>query len=334
MTWMILRVNKKNFCALLCLILVAPQYAHGDSTAYSECVLDTVEKSGDEMTATEIKAFCSAQTTKEEGVVEARLEKDKKNTLAPFTVMSHRPNYVLLGAYNDKGYNAEPFREASGDPDVELDDTEAQFQLSLKVPLGLNLFNRNLDVFAAYTVRSFWQVYNDEESAPFRETNHEPEIWLQAYPGWELLGFKNSIVQLGINHQSNGRNDPLSRSWNRVFANFVLEKDNLVLGFKPWARISEDDEDDDNPDITDFMGHFELRGVYKWNEHVFSLMSRNNLESGFEEGAFEAGWSFPLGKWPFLKGYVQYFNGYGESMIDYDQKVNRIGVGLLLTDYL
>lgn len=82
------------------------------------------------------------------------------------------------------------------------------------------------------------------------------------------------------------------------------------------------------------MGYFELRDAYKWNDHVFSIMSRNNLESGFDEGAFEAGWSFPLGNWPYLKGYVQYFTGYGESLIDYDKKVNRIGLGIILTDFL
>lgn len=77
-----------------------------------------------------------------------------------------------------KGYSNEEFVEAFGE--AELDDTEAQFQLSLKTPFGINLFNMNIDVYGAYSVRSFWQVCNDQESAPFRETNHEPEIWLQA----------------------------------------------------------------------------------------------------------------------------------------------------------
>lgn len=63
-------------------------------------------------------------------------------------------------------------------------------------------------------------------------------------------------------------------------------------------------------------------------------MSRNNLESGFSRGAFEMSWSFPLWKYPFVRGYVQYFNGYGESMIDYDHHVNRLGIGFSLTDWL
>jgi len=106
------------------------------------------------------------------------------------------------------------------------------------------------------------------------------------------------------------------------------------FGFKPWFRISEDAVDDDNPDITDYLGHYELRAAYKWGGHVFSAMSRNNLESGFDKGAVELGWSFPLGKYPYLKGYLQYFRGYGESLIDYNEHVNRIGIGVSLADWL
>ncbi|MBW1838234.1 MAG: phospholipase A, partial [Deltaproteobacteria bacterium] len=70
------------------------------------------------------------------------------------------------------------------------------------------------------------------------------------------------------------------------------------------------------------------------NRHTFSLMLRNNLESGFKRGAVEAGWSFPLWKYKYFKGYMQYFSGYGESMIDYNRYVNRIGIGILLSDFL
>jgi phospholipase A1 len=92
--------------------------------------------------------------------------------------------------------------------------------------------------------------------------------------------------------------------------------------------------DDDNRDIADYPGHRELRGACKWGEHGFSAMSRNNLESGCSEGAVELGWSLPLGDYRYIKGYVQYFNGYGESLIDYNRQTNRIGLGFVLTDWL
>ena len=307
----------------------------------SNCLSEKMEQASDSTTMGELRAQCKSQMEEDSSTGQTietppatkRLRADEENALQPFTLMSHKPNYFLAGAYNSDGYSAEYFQEQFDDPSIEFKDVEAQFQISLKVPLGLDVFN-TFDIYAAYTNRSFWQVYSSGISAPFRETNHEPEAWLQFTPGWEIFGFKNIANAVGFVHQSNGRSGVLSRSWNRIYANFVFARGNFAFGFKPWIRISEDAEDDDNPDITDYLGHYELRAGYKWNDHVFSAMTRNNLESGFDQGAVELGWSFPLGSYPYVKGYIQYFRGYGESLIDYNQHVNRIGIGIALTDFL
>jgi phospholipase A1 len=312
------------------------------------CLLDAMTVADDGVTIGELKASCrervlvgdqgpgqtAAEQPNQASAVDQRLAVDQRNTLAPFTLMAHKPNYILVASYNASGINPDPFREQFDDPDLELDSTEAKFQISLKFPLLTGLWGDRADVFAAYTNRSFWQVYNSDISSPFRETNHEPEIWLQLRSDWQVLGFTNRVNQLGFVHQSNGRGGVLSRSWNRLYANFIFERNNWVVGFKPWYRLPESDEEDDNPDITDFLGHTELRGAYKCGRSTFSLMLRNNIESGFEKGATELSWSFPIFDYPYVKGYVQYFNGYGESMIDYNQHSNSIGFGFLLTDWL
>ena len=131
----------------------------------------------------------------------------------PFTIMAHKPNYFLLGTYNHYGYSTEYYQDYLNDPSDEFDESEVQFQISLKVPLWVDLAD-SFDIFAGYTNRSFWQFYNAELSRPFRETNHEPELWARFSPGWEVLGFTNSVNDVGIVHQSNGRAEPLSRSWN------------------------------------------------------------------------------------------------------------------------
>jgi len=305
------------------------------------CMTEMMENASDSTTMGELRAQCGSQihdeTSMGQGVqpkvVDDRLKKDKENVLQPFTLMAHKPNYFLLGAYNRDGYSSELFQQQFADPSLELGSTGAQFQFSLKIPLGINLFN-TFDVYAAYTNRSFWHVYNSEISSPFRETNHEPEAWVQFTPGWDIFGFRNLANTLGIAHQSNGRGGVLSRSWNRVYVNFVFARGNFALDFKPWIRISENLDTDDNPDMTDYLGHYELRAAYKWDEHVFSVMSRNNLESGFDQGGVEFGWSFPLWNYPYVKAYIQYFRGYGESLIDYNQHVNRIGIGISVTDWL
>jgi len=313
----------------------------GQADDLTECMTRMMQQGSDDTTIGELRLSCQKQMRKgafvpeaaQPAVVSERMRQDKANVLEPFTLMAHKPNYLLFATYNSSGYDPAVYREAENDPSIDVDDTEAQFQISIKAPLAIDLFGA-VDIYGAYTNRSFWQVYNSDLSRPFRETNHEPEIWAEFNPNWEFLGFTNSKNAIGLVHQSNGRGGTLSRSWNRVYANFIAEKGDFAFSFKPWYRFKEDEDDDDNPDITDYLGHSELRAGYKWGEHVFSAMSRNNLESGFSKGAVELGWSFPLGSYPYLKGYVQYFNGYGESLIDYNKSVNRIGVGVALTDWL
>ena len=310
-----------------------------DKAAVQECLLKALETAPGGMTVDELRAQCKAEqmtaAEKEEdkSIVAGRLYTDEENVMRPFTLMSHKPNYILLANYNSSPNN-DPWREASLDPNLEMDNVEAQFQISIKVPLAVDLFKNKMDIYGAYTVRSYWQVYNSDLSAPFRETNYSPEAWLQFRNDWSIWGFKNSVNMFGFVHQSNGRNEPISRSWNRIFANFVFEKGNLEFGIKPWYRISEDEADDNNPDITDYLGHGELLAAYKWRGHVFSILSRNNLESGFSRGAVEGTWSFPLGSYKYVKGYFQGFTGYGQSLIDYNSYESTVGFGFAVTDWL
>ena len=105
----------------------------------------------------------------------------------------------------------------------------------------------------------------------------------------------------------------------------------LLLKSSEKKKLSPNQPDgDDNPDIDKYMGHFELTSIYQWDEQNFSFMLRNNLRSE-NKGAVQLDWSFPMGSR--FKGYVQYFNGYGESLIDYNHTVQRFGFGILLTDF-
>ena len=329
----------------LCMPLPAKSIELSD---LQRCLLEIQEQADNDITMAEAREKCIEKVgiTSDSGVentnispedrvdvLDKRLISDNRNAYEPFTLMAHKPNYILIASHNFSGINPEPYREAYDDPTLELNDTEVKFQFSFKFPLLVNMLDKKLDVFAAYTNRSFWQLY-ETDSSPFRETNHEPEIWLQTRHDWKLFGLKNKVNALGFVHQSNGLGGTLSRSWNRIYASFLFDRANWVIGIKPWIRISESSEEDDNPDITDYLGHGELRTAYKWHRNTFSLMLRNNLESGFKRGATELAWSFPLWKYRFLKGYVQYFSGYGESLVEYNQYSSSLGFGFLLTDWL
>ncbi|MFC1503106.1 phospholipase A [Pseudomonadota bacterium] len=245
-----------------------------------------------------------------------------------FQLSPHLPNYILPASYNDKP-NEEIWQQIK--PDAELNHTEVKFQLSGKIKFWDDLYNDNWDFWFGYTQTSWWQLYNSDESAPFRETNYTPEFFASYYSNINILGLTLVETDLGFIHQSNGRAEALSRSWNRIYADFQLAKGNFLLSLKPWYRIPEDDEDDDNPDIHKFLGYGEARLTYKQDQHLYSLLLRNNLASD-NKGAVEFSWAFPIYRG--LKGYFQYYNGYGESLIDYDHYVNRASLGILIYDWL
>jgi phospholipase A1/A2 len=267
-------------------------------------------------------------------IIDTRLNIDQSNQFKPFTLMAFKPNFIIPLSYNHAGYDASLYQQVLGVQDYLFDSYEAQYQISVKTPLAVDLFEKDIILYSGYTNRSFWQVFNSDLSSPFRETNHEPELWIQNNRSTSVLGFKNRVNMLGVSHQSNGQSGVLSRSWNRVYVNFAFEKEAFVFAIKLWNRFNENIETDDNPDITEFMGHGEIRVIYKSNNHTVNFMSRNNIESEFDRGALELSWSFPVGKRKDLRGYIQVFSGYGESLIDYNQSVNRIGFGVSLSDWL
>jgi phospholipase A1 len=242
----------------------------------------------------------------------------------------YRPNYLLLASYSSRKNNA-PFQslfDATEIPDAEMNSTEAEFQVSFKTRLWATE-DRRFGVWAAYTQHSQWQVYNAELSRPFRETNYMPELMVSFRPGLSLGDAHWRLFNFGYTHQSNGRADPISRSWDRLIAQFGVEWGNLALLVRPWLVI--DDGGDDNPDITDYYGHGDITAIYKLGEHRLSLMARGNLDT--ERGAARFSWTSPPLIGP-LRGYVQAFTGYGESMIDYNWKQNVIGVGFTLNSEL
>ncbi|MET0357668.1 MAG: phospholipase A [Cellvibrio sp.] len=270
------------------------------------------------------------------GLVEA-LNRSNRFVLTP-----HKRNYILPLSYSDSP-NTSPYQQAVANDESEdglafsnLKHAEFEFQLSIKILIRENLFNDNGHLYLGYTNHSLWQVYNRKTSAPFRETNHQPELILNFTNDFEIFGFRNVINEFSLNHQSNGQSGVLSRSWNRIMFNSVFEGDNFSFALTPWYRLPEDKarypgdpNGDDNPDITDYMGNFEFTGAYRHKKNIFSIELRNNLKND-SGGAVELGWTFPISST--MRGYMTYFDGYGHSLIDYNAKQQVVGLGITFTD--
>ena len=253
-----------------------------------------------------------------------------------FKLKSYKPVYFLMANYTNNVNNM----PTSDSPDhsitepIPLNDTELKFQLSLKSKVLRNVFGKKIggSVWMSYTQTSRWQLYNGELSRPFRETNYEPELMLIIPTDYTIFGLNGVYSGVGFNHQSNGRANPISRSWNRIIFQFGLESKHLSIVLKPWFRIQEDAEIDDNPGIENYIGRAELMLAYKKGRHNVSFIGRHSLKGGDDNrGGMFINYSFRV--YDNLKLFTQFFHGYGESMIDYNHKQTTIGLGVSLLSW-
>jgi len=141
---------------------------------------------------------------------------------------------------------------------------------------------------------------------------------------WNILGFKNILNTVGLVHQSNGRSLPLSRSWNRIYASMILERGGLGISIRPWYRIKEDEDIDNNPDITDYLGYGDIKFAYKTGPQTYTV--------GVRKKSVELTWSRLT--WGNLRLYAQYFHGYGQSLVEYDKSTDVLGIGVAFSDWL
>jgi len=253
-----------------------------------------------------------------------------------FVIKKYKPLYVLplniISDVNEMPYSDNPERNPT--TPQELDNAELKFQLSFKTKVLTNLLGKKYggDLWIGYTQSSRWQLFNYEQSRPFRETNYEPELMFILPVNYQFLGLDGVFMGLGINHQSNGRGNPYSRSWNRIIAEFAWEGKHSSIMFKPWLRLQETSDEDDNPGIENYMGRGELLFAYGKGLHNFSCIARHSMRFGDNNrGSIQLDYAIQI--WDHLKFHTQFFSGYGESMIDYNHKQTTFGFGFSLVEW-
>ncbi len=225
----------------------------------------------------------------------------------------YRANYALPITWSD---------DAAGSEDVEF-----KYQLSFRYQVA------RTPVYVAYTQTAYFRWLDDENSRPFRETNYNPEIWYRFRPG--RLRPDWLALDIGFEHESNGEEQPASRSWDRTYVRAWFDQDRWSGSLKVWSRVPdgepstpEDPDGDDNPGIVDYYGHHELRLEYTFDDgQRLSAMSRYSFSD--HHGALRLDYAWPTGGgsgyW-----YAQLFSGYGESLETFRDKRTRIGIGFAL----
>jgi phospholipase A1/A2 len=206
-----------------------------------------------------------------------------------------------------------------GSNDSKLKDAELKFQLSLKQRLF------DTDFYIAYTQKSFWRILDDADSRPFRETNYNPEIFYRLVPENNPLG--NWGADIGYEHESNGSKELTSRSWDRLYIAPYYGYKKFRADLKFWYRIKEDTDEDDNPDIEDYLGHGEMKLWYEWTDNqMLTLIGRLNPGTG--RGSMQLDYSRP-GFRHNIFFFAQLWTGYGESLIDYNNYITAFGIGIM-----
>ena len=263
----------------------------------------------------------------------ARWELDAGDKRGAFNLRPYRLNYLLPARWTSSP-NIQPYSPTPNNAvtqPLDLRHAEAKFQISFKTKLTEGLFGPHGDLWAGYTQQSNWQLYSS--SSPFRDTIYEPEIMSVFRSNLHLGGgLRLRMLSLGLNHQSNGRGLPQSRSWNRIMGTAGFEYGNFQLTARAWHILRGGNLLSDNPDIGHYLGHGDLQARWYAGEHALSLTARGPLLRKHGGGALIADWNFPIHR--NFKGYVQVFSGYGETLLDYNHRQNTIGIGVSLVDWL
>lgn len=244
----------------------------------------------------------------------SRLRGDDPNAYSIVSVAkglsTHKPMFILPATFS---------------PDYDGKQTEVIFAISAKVQLFSTPF------YFGYSQRSFWQLYDSERSRPFRETDYNPELFYRWTPDPEKWNYWGADA--GIEHESNGQEVPDSRSWNRLYIAPFRAKGKSLIYVKAWYRLPENDKKtpddpkgDDNPDISDHYGYGEIHYQHQLGKRqALHTMVRLNPETG--HGALNINYTIPSRDGSvFYQAYL--WHGYGESLLDYNDSVTRIGLGV------
>lgn len=249
----------------------------------------------------------------------------------------HKLNYFIL--------NTLPPDEAA----------QVKFQISAKYRVfegSLGIFKRNyFPLYFAYTQKSFWDI--GRYSSPFEESNYNPEVFLDYRIDADITNnvkLRNFMIS-PYEHESNGLDGVKSRSWNRSYIACSLgfgtttksapKSDRASMYFKLWNAYSYSDQDNylkalgKDERFLDYAGRgevgFSIRELpiissIKWfeNNHIDF---KTRIFREWDKGSYEIGYHQNIPSTNFSL-YAQYWDGYGESLLRFDERDSKLKAGL------
>ena len=226
-----------------------------------------------------------------------------------------------FGLYKDNYFIVGP----SIGPRPTRENTNVKFQLSIAQRLTKSTLWWNTHLYLFYTQRCIWNVL--EKSFPMRDLNFNPGIGLRKplFAAGRYIGNATLILE----HESNGRDSTSSRSWNRVSvsSNIYLDPSIMIHG-KVWIPFIDGEN---NRDLLRYVGI--IQGGFSWispkQQWIVSciLTKRWGLNLSFNT-TIEV--SFKPWKRDNQYFFAQYYNGYGECLLDYKTFRSQLRVGFVI----
>lgn len=293
--------------------------------------------------------FLTSAYSQEANAEEAELDKVKTSSLISqfwelneadkrglYTLRTYRANYVLPYYYSNN-INTQPSSPTRGpvEEETKYKGEEMKLQFSFRTKVLEDFLLPNADLWVSYTQTSLWQAWNKDLSRPFRSTDHNPDIFyvIPVSQRFDLIPGELGIemVRIGLAHHSNGQSKPESRSWNYWHISTAMTLGPLILESTYKNRVNETYEDDDNPDLIYFAGNLETRLTGIIGRSTVSL-ERSSQYFSLERGNWQLDVTYPLTKSQpeGVRIQLQLFSGYGETLLDYNHRQTRIGIGFLL----
>ncbi|MBC7532541.1 MAG: phospholipase A [Oligoflexus sp.] len=263
-------------------------------------------------------------------VATIKVEDYSKRVDSRFALFAHHRTFLIPYSYVNHPTESvyEPFKQLTGNRHDFYQKAEAEFQISFFLPAYRKILDSNWDLNVAYSHHSWWQVYNQHWSKPFRETNYNPEIFFRRlFPDYEnLLGISLFSLDVGFMHESNGQIQLGSRSWDRLFTRAYFVRDSYTGTLTLWAKRRVITRQDENLKILKYKG-FGLLELNKAFEKI-TLETQINLAA---KPGIEVSASYPLNN--AFRWFVKVNKGYGQSLIEYDHDTIRFGAGIALENY-
>lgn len=272
-----------------------------------------------------IKAQTISASDSIEQLIQERMEGNvffRKNeiTVDEKDVMKLADALPAFGVYKDTYFTTGiPLNES-----VNRNTADVMFQISIRQRLTKSRLPFNTFLYLTYTQKSFWDIYAD--SAPFRDNNYNPAIGLGKYIIHNNK-FKGTVF-LQFEHESNGKGGDDSRSWNMIsLSTKYFYNPQLFFGAKVWIPIVDGGE---NKDLIDYRGIGYLTVDYTTKNHRWWLSAELNPRKGFGNINTVVTAGFKVSKNSNQYLFARFYNGKGESLIDYNKYDMNLRVGFCI----